>query len=99
MGSTVGNVAVLIDVDTAYNPNKVPSGKKCYFFSSSSGNMSASDDANCDQVQCVPLENKFSSIKTYQSNHIGGYFFPLSVLLLSWTRISKLQSIFNFYFL
>ena len=57
MGSTVGNKPVLIDVDTAYNPNKVPSGKKCYFFSPSSGNMSSSDDVNCDQVQYVPLGN------------------------------------------
>ena len=50
MGATIGNTGVLIGVSAAYNPDGVDPTKSCIFFNPTTGNMSASNDANCDKV-------------------------------------------------
>jgi hypothetical protein len=50
MGSTVDNTGVLVAIDSSYNPDQVPANKNCYFFDPISGNVTFSDDANCDQT-------------------------------------------------
>ena len=51
MGATIGNTEVLIGVSAAFNPDGVDPTKSCIFFNPTTGNMSASNDVNCDKVK------------------------------------------------
>ena len=53
MGATVGTTGILIKLAAAFNPNEVDATEKCVFFSPTSGNMTTSNDANCDKVSFV----------------------------------------------
>jgi hypothetical protein len=50
LGATVGSTRVLIGVDAAFNPDAVDTTKKCVFFDPVTGNMSATNNVNCDKV-------------------------------------------------
>jgi hypothetical protein len=48
MSAVVGNTGVLVDLSAAYNPGNLPANKNCYIFDPATGNVTASNDANCD---------------------------------------------------